>query len=128
MTTKRDVHVELVCDKQLAVFEAFRRLGFLSDHIFFGFDPIRRAPFTVLRAQGLEFTIAYPDVPPLSVDEVKFFERWKERCEEWNGSMTEPQRKAIFERHIIESGMSLPLVHALHKKGFAFSQDLSSVN
>jgi hypothetical protein len=128
MTDKRDANVELACDKQLAIFEAFRRLGFLADDIYFGFNPEAKAPFTVLRSQGLEFVVMYPDVRPLDVDAEKFFDRWKERCEEWNGRMPESQRRAIFNRHIIDAGMSLSLVHALHKKGFVFSQDLSDLN
>lgn len=97
-------------ERQLAYWEALRRLGFPADEIYVAFHGDRL--FTELHTAGGVFRIevAY------GVKDRKGYEAaWRAACDAWNGGMPESERRRIYEG--LGHGWAAGLVTALLRKG-----------
>ena len=102
----------------LAFHEAFRRLNFSSNDIFVYFG--RQGVKVVLRTQGKEFVVAVDDRDwPCGTEER--IKQWSEAVRAWNGSMTDAERKSIYESCVI--GRATELIVALDRKGIKYTTD-----
>lgn len=108
-------HIELV-HRQLATFEALRRLGFAADDIHVDADSVTKKVMTLLKAQGKEFRIEFFDVPmPTSIEDYQ--KSWTAEAARWTGDMSEAEMDRIYRKHYdVEKLASLAM--ALHEKGF----------
>lgn len=106
--------MDLLYERQLALYEAFRRLGFLSEEIFFSYNKAR--PIVVVRADGKQFVARVQSPAPAT--EQQYIKAWEAAADEWNGPMAEAERQRIFRQHIMEAGVSLPLLTGLLAAGF----------
>ncbi len=106
--------MERVYERQLALWEAFRRLGFLSEEIFFSYN--KAQPIVVVRADGKQFVVKIESpVPP---SERQYIDEWKAAVDAWNGTMTEDEHMRIFHTYITDAGVSVPLLTGLLAAGF----------
>lgn len=112
---------KLVLEQALAVFEAFRRLGFTSDEIFFTLDSVH--VFMTLRTQGREFVITCGPYGPLTPREAT--DQWNEMAREWNGPMTETERQRIWGQSFIFN-QGGDLIRGLVRKGIQIPKQSTS--
>lgn len=77
----------------LAAYEAFRRLGFKPEEIFFTYFTDRIA--MVLRTQGKEF-IANCGARSDVLTDQDILNIWNERADKWNGGMSQLERMQIW--------------------------------
>lgn len=111
------VEVINVC---LAAFEAFRRLGFKPEEIFFTYFTDRIA--MVLRAQGKEFIADCGARSPVLTDQ-DIIQIWNERTSKWNAGMTQTERMQIWNGGMpVESLISMAL--AIKKIGIVFPNEV----
>jgi hypothetical protein len=77
----------------LGAYEAFRRLGYLPEEIFFGIAS--DGVFMQLRHAGLKFTAAFewPGMP----DAAEVDRLWRAGAIAWNGGATEAERQELWE-------------------------------
>ena len=114
--------MRVLYEKQLALFEAFRRLGFTSDEIFVGYNGGN--PVVVVRAQEKQFAVAVGDTGPQPTDEQQYQEEWVDAVAAWNGGMlTEVERQRLYREHVIDAGKGMPLLEALFAKGFVLPKN-----
>jgi len=105
-----------VFDRQLALFEALRRIGFTSDEIFTGYNSGR--PVTVIRAEGKQFVMCMEGSCTVE-DENEYILGWREAAEWWNGKATDRERMAIYCAYFDEAKLAV-LIFALDAKGMPF--------
>ncbi len=103
-----------VYEQQLALYEAFRRLGFLPEEIYFSYN--KGTPFVLVRAEGKEYAVKVE--APVPDTEQQYIDDWQAAVVTWNSSMPETERQRIFHTHITEAGISLPLLTGLLAAGF----------
>lgn len=109
--------MEASLNNALAAFEAFRRLGFPSDNLFFIQD--EKSVFMALELPDKHFTI-YCGPKNGTKDEV--VEAWQKKAEAWNHTMTPDEREAIWTGSFISMNCS-SLITGMLKKGFQLSGD-----
>ena len=100
----------------LAVFEAWRKLGFTSDQIYALPEAIAPdaglVPALVLRAQGRQFIITAPAPFP----KAEFVDAWIKAAEAWNKG-TDEERDVVWRGSVVYKH-AVPLVTAMIAKGF----------
>lgn len=101
--------------KQLATFEALRRLGFDSCDIFVSYN--HGNVLTVLMTQSKRFNIEFPDSEvPTSEDE--YVLQYKKMAERWNSEMSETERDQIY-RTVYTADSLAAVAVALVAKGIS---------
>lgn len=109
--------------KQLAIWEALRRLGFEADDIFVGVVDNdgriaqRGEVKTVLRPAdqpGTQFVVNFPGSP--KVDKDAYERVWKVEATRWKDAMTHEERDLIYRINVTEEVL-LNLVVAIGTKG-----------
>ncbi len=88
----------------LACFEAFRRLGFSADEIFFGFDVVdgeRDMVHMQLQTQGKTFTVTVAPIPGAS--RAKVAKTWKAIAKLMNElpAHSEEWRECVWDQHLL---------------------------
>lgn len=111
------MELEQVLNEALATFEAYRRLGFTSDEIFFTLDSVNI--FMVLQTQGKEFTITCGPRGVLDANQITA--EWNKKAEAWNGTMTAPEREQIWISSFVASHCG-SLIDGLMRKGIRLSR------
>lgn len=99
--------------KQLAIFEALRRLGFASKEIYVSWSG---RPNTVLMEGDRSFTMSYPETAHSS-DEAEWLEEWLREANRWNNEMTAADRDRLYRQHVSTEVLGL-LAIALKARGF----------
>lgn len=110
--------------KQLASFEALRRMKFSADDIYVAFYN-RGEVFTELRSPGQpHFKMSFPGEPRVKIE--LYASEWQEACAWWNADSTlDSERREVFETGF--GGNAVPLVTALLAKGIRIPrQEVSS--
>lgn len=79
----------------LAIFEAFRRLGYPADKIFF--VCFSDAVVMSLRHEGLEFAVRVDDFDGHQATCEEIVETWNRAAVAWNGELTESDRLDIWD-------------------------------
>ncbi|OHD23154.1 MAG: hypothetical protein A2Y38_19940 [Spirochaetes bacterium GWB1_59_5] len=104
-----------IIKKQLATFEALRRLKFSSDDIYVAFYNNGEV-FTELRPPGEpHFRMNFTGEPRVKIED--YAREWQEACTWWNSPDTDDSdRREIFEREF-GGGHAVALVLALKDKG-----------
>jgi hypothetical protein len=101
-------------EKQLAITEALRRLGFAAANIDSGVDGTGHA-FVKLSPPGQpEFIVDFPGSP--TVDYAEFNELSKRERHRWNTTMSDEEGLAIYHRHITVEALVL-LAYKIIEKG-----------
>jgi hypothetical protein len=103
----------------LALFEAFRKLGYKAEDIYFMLNTNNgcHTAHMVLRAEGKEFVCDAGSVKG-TPDEIQ--EQWR-RAGNWWNSTTEENREAVWRgSHVFKNKMDFLM--ALHTKGFKSSE------
>ena len=103
---------------QLAMFEAFRRLGFAPEDIFVAYNV--GIPVTILRTQGKQFVMNYPHADEIPTDEQAYIKGWQAADEAWNSPMSTEERSCIFTDWFLVPGMAFPLLESLQRKGITW--------
>lgn len=105
--------------RQLAMFEALRRLGFSAADIFVAYNggDVR----TVLRTRGKQFSVQYvgpQGVAPseVPVTEAEYIAEWQAGATAWLQSMSNDEREEIYRAGMDEEKL-LALVVALDARG-----------
>ncbi len=98
-----------VFQRQLAVFEALRRIGFTAEELFVNYN--QGEPVTLVRVDGKEF-IVRADGPCAPQNEPEYIEGWLKAAEWWNNEATENERMLIYHKHITP-GTLLTMIVAL---------------
>lgn len=115
--TNRLAHLPQPVKEALGYFEAFRRLGFPADDIYFALGPKGQAQ-TILRSQGLQFACDVGFLPKVYHTEKAAGALWAEASTLWNEA-EDAETKAIWESSHARSN-AIPFLVALHEKGFRF--------
>ncbi len=101
------------------MFEALRRFGYPPEDIFVSWDANTKKPVTILRREGKQFVIDYPDSTehPSSVE--LYQSEWLSESARWNdgGTMTMRERDTIY-RYSITKAVLFSLVMSLRSAGF----------
>ncbi len=100
--------------RQLAYFEALRKLGYSSDDIYVYFQGGEL--FTQLHQGEKRFNITVSRGVTVNPDEYQVF--WKKQCVRWNTVMKEAERMKIYRAEFPTSTKLLSLTTALIDKGF----------
>ncbi len=100
-----------VFERQLATFEALRRIGFEADELFVYYNG--GEPITVIVVDGVK--VGVPIRIPYADDEESYCIGWQAASLWWN---TEPSanRHEIFQKHWSENGI-WSLIVSLHERG-----------
>lgn len=109
--------LEQVLNEALASFEAYRRLGFPSEEIFFIMDATN--VFMVLKTQGKEFTIVCGPRGDLEGNQI--IDEWNKRANAWNGTMTTMEREEIWTSSFVANHCG-SLIDGLLHKGITLSR------
>lgn len=110
--------LELALNEALAVHEAFRRLGFPADELFFA---VYKDGLAVELRQGeREFVVRV--AKPLGVDSALLTAAWTTKVEWWNTIATEEQRASIWQASQVANGGAV-FVLGLAAKGFTFKEE-----
>lgn len=99
--------------KQLAMFEALRRLGFQPENIYVHWAG---KPCTVLKEAERTFTVSFPHSLH-SPKEEEWLAEWLCEVDRWNGDMVNSERDSIYREHMSPEVLEI-LVIALKAKGF----------
>lgn len=102
-----------VFGRQLAVFEALRRIGFTSEELFVAYNA--GTPVTLIRVGEKEFVVR-TDGPCDPKSEVEYIEGWLKAAEWWNSGAAEDERMPIYHQ-FITPGTLLNLILALDDAG-----------
>ena len=102
-----------VFQRQLAVFEALRRIGFTSEELFVSYNS--GVPVTLVRAGEKQFAIS-ADGPCAPQSETEYIEGWVKAAEWWNSGAAEDERMPIYHQ-FITPGTLLNLILALDDAG-----------
>jgi len=111
-----DEKLKAYARQQLAVFEAFRKLGFPSDDIYVAFYNGGEL-FTTLKQGGKEFNVTISKGE--KVDAEAYQKVWLAESERWNTSMTNKERDEIYFGEFTEVKLA-ELAVVLLAKGFVF--------
>lgn len=99
--------------RQLAFFEALRRLGFTADEIFVAFYNNGEL-FTLVRQDKIEFNISISLGE--KIDAEAYREIWNSEGERWNGPMSEAERDELYRKEFSVERL-VELAFALKAKG-----------
>ncbi len=110
-------HLPQPVKEALGYFEAFRRLGFPADDIYFALGPKGQAQ-TILRSQGLQFACNVGFLPKRYHTEKASAALWTEAGTLWNEA-EDAETEAIWEASHARNN-AIPFMLALHEKGFNF--------
>ena len=102
--------------KQLAMFEALRRLGFQSDDIYVSWDEVKKAPLTILRRDEKNFVIDYPESFEHPESKELYRQEWMSESERWNTVMSMVERDSIYRSYVNEA-LYFDLVMSLRLSG-----------
>lgn len=99
----------------LACFEAFRKLGYKADDIYFMLSGDENAyeAHMVLMAEDKKFVC---DVGPMGGSSEQINTAWEEAVDWWNTTTEENRRAVWFQSHVFKN--KLDFLMALHAKGF----------
>lgn len=109
-----------IVDRQLATFEALRRLGFTPEELFTSWN--NGNPVTVVKAQGKVFVIDYKPLTDTEVPatEAAYTEAWTTAATAWNETLTDEERNIVY-RKFIDVKTLLGLTVLLQRNGFTLS-------
>lgn len=105
----------------LAVFAAYRRLGFATENIFFVAAPEEETTciYMLLRCQGKDFTFGCGVV---SHDAETVHKTWQAVGALWNKTLTHEEQDRIYKKSLV-SRNGLQLLIGLQEKGFKIPND-----
>lgn len=102
---------------QLAIFEAFRRLGFSPDDIYVAFYN-KSELFTTVRQGSIDFNISISHGK--QIDQKAYAEIWLVEAARWNSEMTDKERSEIFRSEFSESKL-MELILTVKAKGMVLN-------
>ncbi len=98
-----------VFERQLAVFEALRRIGFTSEELFVSYNG--GVPVTLIRVGDKQFAVS-TEGPCAPQSEPEYIEGWMKAAEWWNTTAAEGERMPLYHKYI-SHGTMLNLILAL---------------
>lgn len=101
------------------MFEALRRFGYPPEDIFVSWDDKAKRPVTILRREGKDFVIDYPDSKEHPSTKELYETEWLSESNRWNdgGNMTMKERDTIY-RYSVKEEVLFSLVLSLRSAGF----------
>ena len=99
-----------VFERQLAIFEALRRIGFASKELFVSYNA--GVPVTLIRVEAKEFVIS-ADGPCTPRHEDEYIAGWMEASTWWNERATNEERMELYHKYISEETL-LTMILALY--------------